>query len=262
MTLASPLYDRIGATYDATRQADPDLVKKLFDLLDRPKGALILDIGCGTGNYSLALVEAGHRVIGLDRSQLMLGQALQKSDDLILAGGDAAALPFVDRCFGGAICTLAIHHFGDLETAFAEARRVVDGGRLVIFTALPEQITHYWLAEYFPRMITDSAEQMPDWPNIEIALRRAGFRTWRQFPYWMTRRPRDNFLYCGKHLPALYLDASIRANISSFASLADVDEVAGGLGRLRHDIETGRVAEVQRHHGDEAGDYMFIVGQV
>jgi ubiquinone/menaquinone biosynthesis C-methylase UbiE len=251
MSLPSPLYDRIGATYDATRHADPDLSVNLIRLLDRPNGARLLDIGCGTGNYTLALSEAGYGIIGLDRSQRMLGQARQKSGGLALVGGDAAALPFPARRFDGVICTLALHHFADLETSFAEARRVLNGGRLVVFTAFPEQMTHYWLAEYFPRMIDASAEQMPDWPTIEAALRRGGFRTFRQVPYWMTERPRDHFLYCGKHQPALYLDARIRANISSFAALAEAEELATGLDRLRRDIENGEWQRLRRRFGDE-----------
>jgi len=261
MSLASPLYDLIGATYDATRRADPDLLLHLLRHLDRPKGSLILDIGCGTGNYSLAMNQAEYRVVGLDRSRLMLDKARQKSPLVVLVGGDAAALPFPGRSFDGAICTLAIHHFEDLEASFAEARRTLNRGRLVIFTSFPEQMSHYWLAEYFPRMIGASAEQMPDWPTIETALRRAGFRTWRQMPYWMAEQPEDHFLYCGKHSPALYLDARMRANMSSFAALAEPEELAVGLDQLRRDIETGRWIEVKHRYGDEAGDYAFIVGQ-
>jgi ubiquinone/menaquinone biosynthesis C-methylase UbiE len=271
MSLASPLYDRIGATYDATRQADPDLSSHLLSLLDRPAGSRILDIGCGTGNYTLAMAEAGLAIVGLDRSQLLLGQARQKAHafresaelpgGMPLIGGDAAALPFEAKSFDGAICTLAIHHFADLEASFAEARRVLDGGRLVIFTSFPEQMTHYWLAGYFPRMIDASADQMPDWQTIESALRRAGFRTFRQVPYWMAKQPRDHFLYCGKHLPALYLDARIRANISSFAALAEAEELATGIDQLRRDIETGEWDKLRRRYGDEAGDYAFVVCQ-
>jgi ubiquinone/menaquinone biosynthesis C-methylase UbiE len=261
MPARQPLYDRIGATYDATRAADPDLSRHLIQLLAVKQKSRVLDLGCGTGNYTLALAKAGCRVTGLDRSPLMIGQARRKTRDLTLVCGDAAALPFSDRRFDGAICTLAIHHFVDLEAPFAEARRVIDGGRLVIFTALPEQMRHYWLAEYFPRMIEASAAQMPEWPLIELALRRAGFRTWRQVPYWMAERPKDLFLYCGKHQPALYLDPRIRANISSFAAIAEPEEVADGLLRLRQDIETGAIGQIRERYRDEAGDYLFVVAQ-
>ncbi|HEY3145165.1 MAG TPA: class I SAM-dependent methyltransferase, partial [Dongiaceae bacterium] len=121
-----PLYDKIGATYDATRRAEPEILDVLGELLELKQGADVLDIGCGTGNYTTALGERGYRMLGLDRSGLMLRTAHAKAPELPLIGADAANLPFSNRTFDGAICTLAIHHFDDLEASFAEAARVLD----------------------------------------------------------------------------------------------------------------------------------------
>lgn len=261
MTLATPLYDRIGATYDATRHAEPAIVDELMALLGVPDGARVLDIGCGTGNYTQALNKRGIGMVGLDRSGLMLRKARSKASDLPLIGADAAALPFPDRSFDGAICTLALHHFADLDATFAEAARVLHRGRLVIFTALPEQILRYWLRAYFPRMIREAAEQMPHWSEIEIALRRAGFRNWTQRLYFMPQQPQDLFLYSGKHRPHLYLDERVRANISAFAHLADTDEIGEGLDRLRRDLAQGRFEHTTSEYEDVGGDYLFIAAQ-
>ena len=55
----APLYDNIGLNYDATRQADPYLTKRLAHHL-RLEGPLhYLDIASGTGNYTTALAEPG-----------------------------------------------------------------------------------------------------------------------------------------------------------------------------------------------------------
>lgn len=257
-----PLYDKIGATYDATRRAEPAILDALQELLDLKQGSDVLDIGCGTGNYTTALGERGYDMLGIDRSGLMLRTACAKAPDLRLIGADAANLPFPNRTFDGAICTLAIHHFDDLEASFAEAARVLDLGRLVILTALPEQIKRYWLSAYFPRMMARSAEQMPDWGTIEISLRRAGFRTWTQKLYWMPEQPVDMFLYSGKHQPHLYLDQRVRANISAFANLADPDELGVGLDRLKRDLARGRFEQTTAEYEDVGGDYLFIAAQV
>ena len=256
------LYDKIGATYDATRRAEPGIVDVLMELLNLKTGDRVLDIGCGTGNYTTALQTRGLAMHGLDRSGLMLRTAHAKSRDLMLIGGDAAALPFADEGFAGAICTMALHHFTDLETSFAEAARVIDRGRLVILTALPEQIMRYWLRAYFPCMIKRFADQMPDWPTIEIAVRRAGFRTWTQRLCWMPEQPVDLFLYSGKHQPHLYLDERVRANISSFANLADRDELGEGVERLKQDLARGRFEQATSEYEDVGGDYLFIAAQV
>jgi ubiquinone/menaquinone biosynthesis C-methylase UbiE len=257
-----PLYDKIGATYDATRRAEPGIVDILVELLNLRTGGRVLDIGCGTGNYTTALQARGLAGLGLDRSGLMLRTADAKSGDLMLVGADAAALPFADESFAGAICTLAIHHFQDLEASFAEAARILHNGRLVILTQLPEQIMRYWLRAYFPRMIERSADQMPDWGTIEISLRRAGFRTWTQRLCWMPEQPVDLFLYSGKHQPHLYLDERVRANISSFANLANRDELGAGLERLKQDLARGRFEQATSEYEDVGGDYLFIAAQV
>lgn len=263
MTAApQPLYDRIGATYDATRHAEPAIVDLLMDMLNLRDGARVLDIGCGTGNYTTALHGRGLGMVGLDRSNLMLRKARAKSSQLPLVGADAAALPFPGHSFAGAICTLAIHHFTDLEAAFAECARILDHGPLVILTALPEQIMRYWLRAYFPRMMERAAEQMPDWGTVEISLRRAGFRTWTQRLYWMPEQPVDLFLYSGKHQPQLYLDERVRANISAFAHLAEQDEIGVGLDRLKHDLALNRFEQATSEYEDVGGDYFLIAAQV
>ncbi|MEA3422279.1 MAG: methyltransferase domain-containing protein [Bacillota bacterium] len=42
----------------------------MFALLDAPKGSRILDVGCGSGNYSIKLAELGYEVVGIDLSQI------------------------------------------------------------------------------------------------------------------------------------------------------------------------------------------------
>ena len=74
-------------------------------------------------------------------------------------------------------------------------------------------------------------------------------------------RPVDLFLYSGKHNPHLYLDARVRQGISTFAKLADAQEVARGLVQLKNDIATGAIARVMARYLSDAGDYQFVVAQ-
>ncbi|MEL6846516.1 MAG: class I SAM-dependent methyltransferase, partial [Bacteroidota bacterium] len=68
-------YDRIGQGYNDTRQADPYLLSRMQTLLHCPVGEQVLDIGCGTGNYTIALAESGLSMIGVEPSEQMLATA-------------------------------------------------------------------------------------------------------------------------------------------------------------------------------------------
>ena len=61
-------YDTIGTGYDGTRQADAYLLGRLWDLLALPAGARVLDVGCGTGNYTSALQVLGLSMTGVEPS--------------------------------------------------------------------------------------------------------------------------------------------------------------------------------------------------
>ena len=78
-------------------------------------------------------------------------------------------------------------------------------------------------------------------------------------PYVVSEDLRDWFLLCGKNRPELYLDPNVRAGISMFAAARDQSEIEGGVEKLRNDIVSGRIGEVQRKYAWDAGDYTFTV---
>jgi SAM-dependent methyltransferase len=125
------LYDKIGATYDANapcRARDPRACWRKCST--SKQGADVLDIGCGTGNYTTALGDQ----YGLE----MLGSTLRPDAAHRAARRQAGVAPdrrptpptcpCPNRGFDGAICTLAIHHFDDLGS-------LVRGRRNVCWTA-------------------------------------------------------------------------------------------------------------------------------
>ena len=254
-------YDRIGDGYDLTRRADPRIAERLMSLLDAAPGASVLDVACGTGNYTFALAERGLAMVGGDLSQTMLAQARAKHPRLPLVRADGAALPFADDAFAHAITTLAIHHMADLRSVFSSVRRVVaSGGRYVIFSALPEQVATYWLTAYFPAMMAAAERVCPTRRSAEEALSGAGFRsialeTW-DVPPGLT----DLFLYAGKNRPELYFDEGFRNGISSFREYTGA-EVPRGLARLRADLDSGRWRAVRAGADRGRGDYCFFVAE-
>jgi len=254
-------YDRIGIGYETTRRADPYIASRLFSLLDLKPGRRCLDVACGTGNYTTALAGLGLSMVGVDLSEYMISQARRKAPYIPWHLGDAAALPFADGSFDGALCTLAIHHFANRPAAFREIHRVLRGGRMVIFTSSHEQIRGYWLNHYFPKALDLSRRQMPDVPEVSDLLRAAGFSTISTEPYTVRSDLQDFFLQSGKHRPALYLDPRVRAGISTFALFGEPAEMETGCRRLSDDIASGRINEVIATYENSYGDYLFMIAE-
>ena len=253
------VYDKIGSGYNNTRQADPYLVGRLYCLLSPKTDGLYLDIGCGTGNYTIALAEKGINFCGVEPSEKMLEEARLRNYGIKWLKGTAENIPADDDSFDGAIATLTIHHWTDLHKAFAEIYRVLkQNARLVIFTATPEQMQKYWLKYYFPRMLADSILQMPVFKRIEEAAMAAGFGITGTETYFIKDDLKDHFLYVGKNRPELYMDEAVRAGISSFSALANAAEVKQGLEDLATDIGLDRFEAVKSAYENDLGDYLFI----
>ncbi|MEH1848254.1 MAG: methyltransferase domain-containing protein [Nostoc sp.] len=253
------IYEQIGKGYDLTRRADPDIAAQLAKHFQIKSDSSYLDVGCGTGNYTLALAKHGGIWHGVDQSKQMIDTATNKSNTVAWKVAEAEALPYADGTFSGVLCTLAIHHFAALIPAFREIYRVLAAGRFVLFTATPEQISKYWLVEYFPEAMHKSAEQMPSLKNVRYALNEVGFHSGDIEYYSISENLQDLFLYSGKHRPEIYLDENVRSGISTFALLASADEIAAGCQRLEADINTGRITEIVNKYENNQGDYLFII---
>jgi len=91
-----------------------------------------LDVGCGTGQSTLALVEVADKIIGLDNSTEMLSHAAGHAQ-ISYVEARAEQLPFDDGAFDLVTVGLALHWF-DQQQFMLEARRVLrQGGWLVIY---------------------------------------------------------------------------------------------------------------------------------
>lgn len=253
------IYDEIGTTYNGTRQADPYLTSRLIYLLQPTPGKLYLDIGCGTGNYTIALADKGINLYGVEPSEMMLGEARSRNQKITWLLGTAENIPVIDDLFDGAIATLTIHHWKDLNKAFNELKRVLkDSGEIVIFTSTPEQMEGYWLNHYFPEMLKQAAIQMPSLALIEQAFIANGFEIKSIEKYNIQDNLQDGFLYIGKNNPQLYFDENIRAGISAFAALANKDEIRSGLLKLHTDLQNDTFKFVKEHYKNDIGEYLFI----
>jgi ubiquinone/menaquinone biosynthesis C-methylase UbiE len=128
------------------RQVRLKLVKALGGLEGRTFPDA-LEIGSGTGYFSLNLVQLGliERLTATDISPGMLkrleatAEALGLSDALTTVATEAERLPFDDESFDLVFGHAVLHHIPDLEGAFAEFRRVLRPGGMVAFAGEPSR---------------------------------------------------------------------------------------------------------------------------
>ena len=111
-------------------------------LLGLAPGDGVLDIACGTGNFTrdfARTVGPTGLVVGLDASTTMLARALDDTggmEQVAYVRGDAQDLPFRDESFDAVCCFAALHLFADpWQTLDSVTRVLTDGGRVAIFTS-------------------------------------------------------------------------------------------------------------------------------
>ena len=109
----------------------PKLGDAVLQLLNPQAGELILDLGCGDGELTRRIAEAGARVIGLDSSGEMVEAARARGIDAFVADAedmDLARFGQFDAVFSNA----ALHWMLDPDAVASGVFRALrDGGRFV-----------------------------------------------------------------------------------------------------------------------------------
>jgi len=132
------MFDRVAPGYDRMNRIislglDRRWRRTAVAALALNPGARVLDLACGTGDFSRDLAAARYRPVGADFSAGMLA-ATRTATPLVRA--DATALPVPDAAFDAIVCGFALRNFVDLETVFRESARVVhSGGRIAALDA-------------------------------------------------------------------------------------------------------------------------------
>ena len=105
-----------------------------------------LEIGSGTGYFSLNLVQQGliGKLTATDISPGMLTQLASTAtalrlDNVTTVVTEAETLPFDDASFDLVLGHAVLHHIPDLDRAFAEFRRVLRPGGHIVFAGEPSR---------------------------------------------------------------------------------------------------------------------------
>src|SRR3984957_5930355 len=103
----------------------------MFDRMQLPENASVLELGCGTGILWRGSVKVprGWRVILTDMSGGMLRETratlAQLGRSFTYMQADAQAIPFRDESFDAVIANHMLYHVPDIPRALGEVRRVL-----------------------------------------------------------------------------------------------------------------------------------------
>jgi SAM-dependent methyltransferase len=108
-----------------------------LEMLGVSPGDRVIDVGCGTGNYTRYLAKAtGYGlVVGVDASTAMITRAAERGEatNVTYLRADMCELPFVDQGFDALCCVGVLHMLDDPTTALDEmVRMLAGGGRMVL----------------------------------------------------------------------------------------------------------------------------------
>src|SRR5258708_1611291 len=113
-------YDLIADWYATDRGRSIGVAEALAVAATLPANSRILDVGCGNGTpITQALVNAGHRIVGLDSSAGMLARFRINLPGTPVVRGDVRLCPFENGSFDAAISWGLMFHLSRGDQAAA-----------------------------------------------------------------------------------------------------------------------------------------------
>lgn len=140
------LFDRIAPDYDRLNHIlslniDKGWRRKAVrEILDCESPLKILDVACGTGDFTIEIagkMPQGSKILGIDLSEGMMEIGREKIAEAGVRAemiqGDCEALPFEDSVFDRISVGFGVRNFENLDKGLKEMNRVMKpGGKLVI----------------------------------------------------------------------------------------------------------------------------------
>lgn len=178
-------YNEISRVYDDVREGDIALINCFLQELPSEDALNVLDIGCGTGNYTdlfQKVTQAKHyQVHGIEPSEGMIGKSRAKNSHITFKQATAESIPFEDNFFDFVYMTDVIHHIPDIRKMFSEIHRILKlRGKVCIFTQSHRQIEARPIAQFFPGTVRVDKERYPDIDQVIAAAQFGGLHYLKQ----------------------------------------------------------------------------------
>jgi SAM-dependent methyltransferase len=215
-------YDDIGRGYGRLRSPDRRIYRQIRRSLAGSRS--VLNLGAGTGSYEPKDLST----VAIEPSIEMIKQRSNRANAI---QARAEALPVRDNSFDASLAILTIHHWSNVKKGLSEAARSAKR-KITILTWDPE-FEGFWLTrEYFPELL--KIDQMV-FPSISDISKTLGSIEVQVVP--IPADCADGFTGAYWRRPEAYLNERIRAGMSSFARIKNVED---RIAQLKSDLDSYR----------------------
>jgi ubiquinone/menaquinone biosynthesis C-methylase UbiE len=208
-------------------------VSLVQEVLPRAASTLLVDLGCGTGRFTIPLAEQlGISVIGVDPSQKMLQEAAGKigSSRIEYREGSAESIPLETGIAALIFMSNAIHHLQSLEKPLQEMHRVLEPHGVVFIRNYSfENLDALPYLQFFPDALEVSRKMM--WSRNELVeqFTTKGFINLAQGTMHQEASP-DFGAYLRKIESRVYSDLALIADEAFEQGFAKMKKAYTGLG--------------------------------
>lgn len=156
----APKYDLLN--HLLSMNIDKGWRRKAMKCLGEKEKGYLLDVACGTGDFSIAAHRAGVRqVTGIDISENMVEVGRRKiqeaglSEKIDLRTGDSEKMEFADATFDAVTVAFGVRNFEHLNLGLQEMQRVLKpGGKVIILEfSMPEHFPMKQMYKFYFRYI-------------------------------------------------------------------------------------------------------------
>ncbi len=229
-------YNALAKDYAEHRHVHPGVLTSLREGGQLHSASHVLEVGCGTGNYILALHEGtGCSAWGIDPSEQMLAGARRRNHEIQFELGKAEKLNFPSAFFDLVFSVDVIHHVPDREAYHHEAYRVLKpGGKFCTVTDSEDIIRKRRpLSNYFPETVEVELKRYPCITDLRAMMIRVGFD-----------RLEERIVELALTITQL---ESYREKAFSSLHLISPEAFDRGIQRMEADLSSGPITGVSRY---------------